>query len=131
MLVPICQDHFLRLANKSVCSACPSKLENEMVCRTLAAMFKDDNSAALEAIVTEIQSIRRTQSEVIDTIEQMQNQKTLVDKLSFTLFGVDGNNGLRGNVKQLLESVETLKRFVFIGIGIAIAANFIVPLFFK
>ena len=42
ILIPICKNHFERLAKNDVCIACPSKLENKEILEAIADLYKED-----------------------------------------------------------------------------------------
>lgn len=62
--VDLCHDHFPRLCKGDVCSTCPSKLENEAVVIAMSAALEQTEDSRQTAIITELHSIRRAQSDL-------------------------------------------------------------------
>ena len=60
--VDLCKDHFRRLLDDDVCASCPSRHENEDVCKAMSSVLASEGSEGMRAVVTELQSIRRAQS---------------------------------------------------------------------
>lgn len=138
LLVPLCHDHFSRVANKTVCDHCPSKLENESSVRVLAEAFERDQAGANETLIIEIQSIRRTQNEMLKVMDQIPSMREEMLKLRVTLSGVDGDNGLRGHMKEARDQLsaiqrrcDDMQRYIWLGIGGTMVASFVIPFFFK
>jgi len=121
ILVPICKDHFQRIAAGDVCPVCPSRAENEAVVAAMAKVWEDDREGAIRAMLTEIQSIRRSQSKQSKVIEKM-------SAISAIVIGPDGQNGLRSQVKEMRSELTGIRRLIWIGIGICVASSLFLPL---
>ena len=128
LLIPICQDHFLRLAKNDVCTSCPSRAENESVIRAIAATLEQDRDGAMKLLITEIQSIRRAQNELAKIYNEFESIKERVSALSFIIMGADGQNGLRSDVREMRQATDKLKNLVWIGVGVLTTLNIIVPI---
>ncbi|NCX56426.1 MAG: hypothetical protein EBW87_04415 [Burkholderiaceae bacterium] len=77
----------------------------------------------------ELKESIKTQKEFIDKLEKL---KETIDKIHIellstkhALFGVDGENGLRSRVNHLGSTVDGLKKFMWVTIGIGMVANFL------
>lgn len=144
-LVPLCRDHFIRLATNSTCEFCPSKLVNEKVVKKMAELYQDDNSNAVNALMNEIYSIRQSQQELSKDIEAVQNLEKEITKLGVLMIGVDGRNGLRSKIENeindrkflateidsIKKEVESAKRLIYIGVGIVATLSVIIPFIIK
>lgn len=62
--------------------------------------------------------------EIKDEIHELSERLT---KLEFIVSGADGQNGLRSNMKKMLEEMESLKRILWIAVGIGIVIQILVP----
>lgn len=73
--VDLCHDHFERLVADDVCNTCPSHVENEAVCLAMSAVLAaGDPSAKDSAIVSELKSLRRQQSELLDRLKALEHR---------------------------------------------------------
>jgi len=141
ILIPICKNHFERLAKNDVCIACPSKLENKEILEAIADLYKEDKDKVLKAILTEIASLRRLTAEQQEQLDKIGNiehelgtlktitidQKEQLDKIEIlektitsnqqTLFGINGQNGLYGDNKNIKDKIYKLEKYLWIAIG--------------
>lgn len=104
----------------------------------MADMFEQDQAGANETLIIEIQSIRRTQNEMLKVIDQIPAMREEMLKLRVTISGVDGDNGLRGHMKETREQLsaierrcDEMQRYIWLGIGGTAVASFVIPMLFK
>lgn len=72
--VDLCEDHFERLVDGSVCATCPSNVENEAAVRALASINSRSDDDKLRAIISELHSIRRVQKGGIDKLTKLEHK---------------------------------------------------------
>lgn len=72
--IDLCHDHFQRLIHGNVCEHCPSKIENEILCRNMAAEMKAESDAGSRAVVMELASIRRSQAELSNVLDRLETR---------------------------------------------------------
>lgn len=70
--VDLCSDHFERLLRSDVCVNCPSRPENEAVCRAMSAMHTMDDENVIRSIVSDIKVLQRTISKTHKTLGELQ-----------------------------------------------------------
>lgn len=135
ILIPICRDHFRKLAKGESCITCPSKLENEELVNAMAELYKSDSDGTIKAIFIEIQSIRRfTKEHQKETLEHKKMLDEIENQLltnKHALFGVSGTNGINGDVKILKANMATQQKFMWVLIGMAVVVNILIPVIAK
>ena len=116
--VELCHDHFQRLCNKDVCSTCPSIAENEKVVKAMSHALETTEEAQQEAIISELHSIRTSQTEVfkrVKTLKELQeaNSKETAD-IKGAIMGnpAIGHTGIVDHLKEHdveLDGLEKIK----------------------
>ena len=74
----LCHDHFERLVKDNVCQSCPSRLENREAVLALAALNEGDGKMS-EAILVELQLLRRGQEDTKKTVSESTDRLTSLE----------------------------------------------------
>ena len=113
--VDLCGNHFQRLVEDDTCVSCPSRIENEGAVRALAALHESSEDDKLRAIISELQSIRKTQSAFMKKLQSLDHKVTgngrpgLADRLLIMETKLNTNEKGRGVVIAIITSgISTL-----------------------
>jgi len=69
--------------------------------------------------------------EIKSLAEEIKDLEERMTRLEFIVTGVDGKNGLRSNQQKMLAELDSVKRIVWIAVGIAIVIQLLAPIFLK
>jgi hypothetical protein len=124
IMVPICTDHFARLVGGHPCQQCPSRAESEAEVMEVAEQFQNGQTTAMAGLLAEVRSIRRAQTDLHLIVTTHIDEAR---KVQHVVIGVDGENGLRSRIRVVEGELNSLKKFVWVGIGIATLAGMVLP----
>lgn len=65
---------------------------------------------------------------ITDEIKDLDERLT---RIEYIVTGVDGKNGLRSNQQKMLSELDSVKRIVWIAVGIAIVIQLLIPVLLK
>ena len=116
--VDLCHDHFQRLCNKDVCPTCPSIFQNKKVVKAMSLALETSEEAQQEAVISELHSIRTSQTEVFKRVKTIKDQLEVSSRetadIKSAIMGnpAIGHTGIVDHLKQHdeeLEGLDTIK----------------------
>lgn len=90
----------------------------------VAEQFQNGQTTAMAGLLAEVRSIRRAQTDLHLIVTTHIDEAR---KVQHVVIGVDGENGLRSRIRAVEGELNSLKKFVWVGIGIATLAGMVLP----